>query len=164
MSTFNVKNPSALSLLQSISFTLSGPGAVPSRQEAPHPHQALMDPTNRFLLVPDLGADLVRVFDTTGGSLKVLDPLKLAPGSGPRHGVFVHGETDTYLYIVTELTNSLLGFKVTYDSNSLCFTQIYSSGTFGLNKPIPSGAAAAEIGVTVCLRALIHITVSRSQC
>src|SRR6184192_1465363 len=101
-----------------------------------------MDPTNRFLLVPDLGADLVRVFDTAGGKLAVLNPLKVAPGSGPRHGVFVHGETDTYLYILTELSNTLLGFKVTYDSNSIGFTQIYSSGTFGPSNPVPSGAAA----------------------
>lgn len=48
--------------VQDLTFTLSEPGPDPGRQEAPHPHEAILDPTGKYILVPDLGADLVRVF------------------------------------------------------------------------------------------------------
>jgi 6-phosphogluconolactonase (cycloisomerase 2 family) len=48
--------------VQDLTYTLAKPGPNPARQEAPHPHEALLDPTGKYILVPDLGADLVRVF------------------------------------------------------------------------------------------------------
>lgn len=51
-----------LEFLQNFPFTLTAPGTNPARQEAPHPHEALVDPTDSFIVVPDLGADLIRVF------------------------------------------------------------------------------------------------------
>jgi 6-phosphogluconolactonase (cycloisomerase 2 family) len=51
-----------LKSLQTFMFNLTAPGTNPSRQDAPHPHEVILDPTGSFIVVPDLGADLVRVF------------------------------------------------------------------------------------------------------
>src|SRR6266850_7764851 len=40
----------------------TGKGPTPSRQEAPHAHCIVPDPTNRFALAADLGADRVFVY------------------------------------------------------------------------------------------------------
>lgn len=48
--------------VQDLTYTLAEPGPNPTRQDAPHPHEALLDPTGKYILVPDLGADLVRIF------------------------------------------------------------------------------------------------------
>ncbi|RWA08166.1 hypothetical protein EKO27_g6946 [Xylaria grammica] len=38
-------------LVQNETFTLDQPGPNPERQDVPHPHQAILDPTARFILV-----------------------------------------------------------------------------------------------------------------
>jgi hypothetical protein len=37
-------------------------GPIASRQDDSHAHHVILDPSRRFFLVPDLGADLIRVF------------------------------------------------------------------------------------------------------
>lgn len=62
-------------------FKLDKPGYVPDRQEASHPHQVVFDDTKMY--VPDLGADLIRVFNTE--SYKKETAIEMKPGCGPRH-------------------------------------------------------------------------------
>lgn len=83
-----------------------GSGPVSSRQEGPHAHQVVLDPGQRFLLVPDLGVDKVYIyrFDGAGGSLEAnpdMPAFDLAPGAGPRHLVFDHSAS--FVYILNEL-------------------------------------------------------------
>ena len=70
-----------------VDFTGSGPNA--SRQQSPHPHQAVIDSARGRLLVPDLGADRVRVLDldTIPAALRhdAAADIVLHPGAGPRH-------------------------------------------------------------------------------
>jgi 6-phosphogluconolactonase (cycloisomerase 2 family) len=79
-----------------------------SGHDAPHAHQAITDPTGRFVLVSDLGTDRIYVyrFDKTAGKLAPNDPAfyQAAPGTGPRHLSFhpngrfaysVHEESST---------------------------------------------------------------------
>ena len=149
--TWDTTDPASLTLLTEEVFELEEPGADPERQEAPHPHQAITDPTGRFIVVPDLGADLVRVWATSESDLSAtpLEPLSIAAGSGPRHAAFaVHGDT-TYFYLVTELANTLLGYTVTYGEGTISFEQFYESGTHGKGIEVPADAAAAEIWVSV---------------
>uniref|UniRef100_A0A8H7TVL7 6-phosphogluconolactonase n=1 Tax=Bionectria ochroleuca TaxID=29856 RepID=A0A8H7TVL7_BIOOC len=148
--TWDRSDPSALELLQTEVYELAEPGANPERQEAPHPHQALLDPTGQYILVPDLGADLVRVYKTGTDDLAVtaVEPLQVPAGSGPRHAAFVKAANETYLYVVTELTNKILGYIVNYNEGSLGFEQVYESGTHGQGVEVPSTAAAAEILVS----------------
>ncbi|CRK16853.1 hypothetical protein BN1723_017493, partial [Verticillium longisporum] len=152
LTTINVTTLSSLTLLNTTTFTLPSPGPVPSRQEAPHPHQVAIDPTGRFLLVPDLGADLVRVYliDPSTLTLHSIEPLVTAPGSGPRHVVFFESPTGaTYLYLVTELANTITSYAVSYFGNDeIRFDRVFQCPTHGAGNTVPEGAAAAEIAIS----------------
>ncbi|KAL2011966.1 hypothetical protein VTN00DRAFT_4684 [Thermoascus crustaceus] len=75
--------------IQTFTYTLPKPGPDAARQDAPHPHQVFLDPTGSFLLSPDLGSDVVRVYAIdTSGRLNECSGISVTPGNGPRHGVF----------------------------------------------------------------------------
>ncbi|KAK4454344.1 Lactonase, 7-bladed beta-propeller-domain-containing protein [Podospora aff. communis PSN243] len=152
INTFNIADPTRLTPIQSEVFRLARPGANPKRQEAPHPHQAILDPTGNFLVVPDLGADLIRIFalnQTTLAYRTIQAPLASAAGSGPRHAAFVVGTSRTYFYVLNELDNTLVGYDVTYNSNStLGFRQLFRTSTHGDASTRPNGTTAAEILVS----------------
>ncbi|GAB7353491.1 hypothetical protein MBLNU459_g3941t2 [Dothideomycetes sp. NU459] len=144
------------SFLQSETFTLAAPGPNAARQDAPHEHEAILDPTGQFVLVPDLGADLVRIFaiDADTDELTPQTPLKVVAGSGPRHGVFynpygvVCEGCTSYFYLVTELGNTVTGYAVSYPAaGGMSFKQVYESSVYG-NLTMPAGNAAAEIAVS----------------
>ncbi|MFJ7165845.1 lactonase family protein [Streptomyces globosus] len=85
-------------------LTHRGGGPDPDRQEGPHAHQVLPDPSGRWVLAVDLGTDSVRVCrlaDTAAGALLPHAEVRLRPGSGPRHLAF-HPEGGT-AYVVHEL-------------------------------------------------------------
>jgi 6-phosphogluconolactonase (cycloisomerase 2 family) len=142
---------------QDFTYTLPHPGPDASRQDAPHEHEAILDPTGQYILVPDLGADLVRVYswDQETLDLKPLDPLQAAAGSGPRHAAFWNPYSvacqgcTTYLFLVAELASTVTSYAVAYKPNGggLSFEKVYESTTFGLLK-LPQGNAPAEIHVT----------------
>ncbi|KAI9708780.1 MAG: hypothetical protein M1820_003735 [Bogoriella megaspora] len=155
VSSFTLAANGSFSFLQDETFKLAKPGPNAARQDAPHEHEAILDPTGQFLLVPDLGADLVRVF-STDSSLKAtaLTPLTVAPGSGPRHAVFwtpdgvTGGTSPTFLYVVAELGQTVTGYSVSYPSSGgLAFKQVYTSKTYGSGSE-PAGTAPAEITIS----------------
>lgn len=90
---------------QVVRYTGSGPH--PDRQEGPHAHMVLPDPTGRRLLTADLGTDSVHVhrFDPRRGRLDEGTRVPMPPGSGPRHlalhpsgrAAYVLGELDSTL-------------------------------------------------------------------
>ena len=88
ISTFNLTTHLTPTPLQTLPFTLEHPGN--GSQASPHPHQVILDPSSKFILSPDLGADLVRVFSIASdtGLLKACPALKMPAGSGPRHAAF----------------------------------------------------------------------------
>ncbi|MEJ8645569.1 lactonase family protein [Streptomyces sp. MS1.HAVA.3] len=67
-----------------------GSGLDADRQEGPHAHQVLPDPTGRWVLSVDLGTDAVRVcaLDAATGELRVHAETTLRAGTGPRHLAF----------------------------------------------------------------------------
>ncbi|KAL0769424.1 hypothetical protein CaCOL14_008732 [Colletotrichum acutatum] len=151
VSWFDISSPAALTAVKSETFNMSAPGPNPSRQDAPHPHEVFLDPKGQFVLVPDLGADLVRVFAVDGANnLAAVDPLVAAPGSGPRHVEFlVTPEGKTYLYLISELANTVTAYDVTYRENkTLGFTEVFSGSTYGAGASAPAGASAAEIWIS----------------
>ncbi|KAF2488861.1 carboxy-cis,cis-muconate cyclase-like protein [Lophium mytilinum] len=156
ISTWSKTPSGAIAPIQNITFTLATPGPNPDRQAAPYEHEAILDPTGQFLLFPDLGADLVRVFsfDPSTSLLSAQDPLKAAPGSGPRHAVFWSPKTPytqgkpLFFFLIAELSNTITSYAVTYPkSGGLVFTEVQTVTVFG-DKPVPSTAAAAEIVVS----------------
>ncbi|MFG2206695.1 lactonase family protein [Streptomyces sp. NPDC048638] len=83
-------------------LTHRGSGPKSERQEGPHAHAVLPDPSGRWLLSVDLGTDAVRVCARDGGgALTVRDEVALRPGSGPRHLAF-HPRGDR-AYVINEL-------------------------------------------------------------
>lgn len=71
-------------------LVLSGSTGVAPRQLAPHPHQIVHDAERRRVLVPDLGADLIRVVDLDAENPHSVRytgarDIRLHRGAGPRH-------------------------------------------------------------------------------
>lgn len=141
---------------QIFNITIAKPGPNAARQAASHPHQVLVDPTNRYLLVPDLGADLIRVFyiDPTTLQLSQKPSIPVEAGSGPRHGAFqvthnkTSGENQVYYYLVTELASTLTSYHVKYLplNAGIQLQRVKSMKTYGDNKdPVFAGTAASEI-------------------
>lgn len=88
-------------------------GSGPSpRQKGPHAHSVLLDPSGRWLIVGDLGADRVFVyrFDPRTRALAPGGPpfVQAAPGSGPRHAAFAGG--GRFLYVANELSGDVTGY------------------------------------------------------
>ncbi|KAF2872080.1 6-phosphogluconolactonase [Massariosphaeria phaeospora] len=114
--------------LQTLKYTMAAPGPNRGRQDAPHPHHVFVDPTGDFLLVPDLGADIIRIYqiEKTSGQLKECPGATTPPGTGPRHGTFWsptgantssrirRGADSTMLFVANELANSVAGWSVSY--------------------------------------------------
>jgi 6-phosphogluconolactonase (cycloisomerase 2 family) len=75
----------------------------------PHPHQAIFDPTEQFVVVPDKGLNQVHVFrfDAARGKLVACDPpfTKTRSGAVPRHVVF-HPHRP-YAYLVNEADSTV---------------------------------------------------------
>lgn len=122
--------------MQTLTYTMSGRGPNFQRQDAPHPHHAFPDPTGDFLIVPDLGADQIRInkIDADSGKLTECPSGTPVGGTGPRHGVFwtpggrnssisrVRRQSSSpVLYIANELSNSVSAWGVTYEAGG-CLT------------------------------------------
>ena len=145
-------------------FELTAPGTNSARQDAPHPHEVILDPTDSFIVVPDLGADLVRVFsiDKKTSLLTERDPCEVPTGSGPRHGTFLKTRSGkTFFFLISELANTIASYEVTYCDTGLNFTNVFTSGTYG-DQSIPEGAAAAEVLLSVRLTP-IYIVLDRTD-
>ncbi len=83
-------------------------GPVAARQEAPHPHSAMLSPDDRFLLVNDLGNDDIVIFPIHFDTARLGTPHVIpsrSPGSGPRHLAF--HPNGRWVYGVDELSNRI---------------------------------------------------------
>lgn len=139
-----------------------------AQQDAPHPHQVILDPTGSFLLSPDLGADLLRVYSINPhtGHLHTCPSVNITFGSGPRHGVFWSDSTgpgkathssgvrrqrqvaavgETMMYLLNEIGGTLMAFEVSYvRSGCLDFRKVQTMVPYS-NGEMPEGATPAEI-------------------
>src|SRR6267378_2169033 len=87
----------------------TGKGPTPERQEAPHAHCIIPDPSNRFALAADLGADRVFVYrlDLGGKALHHIEEgdAVMRPGAGPRHLAF--HPTLPLVFVANELDSTV---------------------------------------------------------
>jgi 6-phosphogluconolactonase len=94
----------------------SGSSVDPARQKGPHAHAVVLSPDNRFLFVPDLGTDQVKIYrvDARKGTFSPNDPAsgQVKAGYGPRH--FAFGRGGKYAYALCEMGSSVAVFS--YDS------------------------------------------------
>jgi 6-phosphogluconolactonase len=91
----------------------TGSSVNPQRQTHAYAHSTIVDPSNRFVLVADLGVDKVFVyrFNAQDGSLAPNDPpfVAVAPGSGPRHVKF--HPNGRWVYLINEIASTIVGFN-----------------------------------------------------
>ncbi|KAL9107489.1 MAG: hypothetical protein Q9227_007590 [Pyrenula ochraceoflavens] len=159
LQTYNVTQSGHFNLLQTFTYT-AAPGPVPNRQDAPHLHEAILDPTQQYLLIPDLGADLVRILaiDSQTNTLTELSPLHTASGSGPRHGAFsLDPISGSYIfYLDAEISSTVTAYRVSYSNGTaggLTFNEIGVYSSLAPGQAIPptttgeSTGVAAEIAV-----------------
>jgi len=126
-----------------------GPNA--NRQEAPHPHQAVLDNTGRFFVVNDLGTDTLLVIDSENDQFEVVNRVRVTPdGCGPRHGAFFPRGADaaTHYMLLCEMLNLVEVFQVTYTDNNMQFVPVQVLSTFGQDSP-PVDLAVATAGEIV---------------
>jgi len=138
--------------LQTFTYTMAAPGPVPNRQDAPHPHETILDPTEQYLLVNDLGADLVRIYAINAdNTLTTTPPLNAKPGSGPRHAAFslnpISGEY--VFYLAAEIASTVTAYRVSYLPNmgGLNFSEIAAYDSLGPGHPIPATTTGESTGV-----------------
>jgi 6-phosphogluconolactonase len=105
----------------------SGPNA--ERQEGPHSHAAVLSPDNRFLFVPDLGTDQIKIYrvDAAKHTFHPNDPsfASVKAGLGPRH--FVFGADGKFAYVVCEMGSSVAAFSYDAAKGSLTPLQTISN-------------------------------------
>ena len=120
-------------------------GPNKERQEGPHAHWIQPSPDNRFVLVADLGLDeiLVYRFNPANGSIARNEPAfaKVAPGAGPRHGMFSFD--GKFVFVVSELNSTVTTFSYDQGRGSLNGPQATSM----LPNDFHGRNDAAEIGL-----------------
>ncbi len=94
-------------------FQYTGHGRDAARQEAPHAHRVTVTPSNKFLLVNDLGLDVIHIYslDTATATITPNEtPEWKAPaGSGPRALLF--HPNGRYAFCVTEMGCQVIVLK-----------------------------------------------------
>ena len=94
-----------------------------------NPHSIQADPSNRFVYVPNTGADkiLQYAFDAKAGTLApcAKPEVATAAGTGPRH--FWFHPKQQRVYFVNEKGSSVTGFDIDASSGSLTAFQTIST-------------------------------------
>jgi 6-phosphogluconolactonase len=118
--------------------TGSGPNA--ERQEAAHAHCIVADPSNRFVLAADLGADRVFVYrlDLEGKSLRHVEggDAVMRSGAGPRHIAF--HPTLALVFVANELDSTVATLRFDAERGALSLLDAGSTlpaGWTGTNYP-----------------------------
>ena len=135
----------------------TGRGPNGERQEAPHAHCILPDPSNRFALAADLGADRVFVYrlDVGGKSLDHLDggDAVMHPGAGPRHLAF--HPTRPLVFVANELDSTVATLRFDAERGALSPLDTVATvpaGWTGTNYPADIHVAATGRTVYVSNR------------
>ncbi len=130
----------------------AGRGPRADRQEAPHAHCVVPDPSNRWAVAADLGTDRLTVYriDLAAGTLAAAGAAAAPPGSGPRHLAF--HPSGRVLYAVGELDLTLLAFPFDPAAGTLGAPAV--APLLGAAAGAPAGSTAADLHVHPSGRAL----------
>ena len=98
-----------------------GSSVNPRRQQGPHAHCIVLDPTGRYAYAADLGIDKVMIYqlDQEQGQLLPNTPpfVEMAPGAGPRH--FVFHPDGVHAFAINELDSTITAFEFDGTSGAL---------------------------------------------
>ena len=119
-----------------------GNGPNTARQQGPHAHCSMVDPTDRWVLVADLGLDQVLIYQLDTQNRKLIPgpqpSFKLAAGAGPRHLAFhPNGKS---VYIINEMGMTLT--SASWDSETGKLTEIATVATVPEKEILPSWSTA----------------------
>ncbi|MDO4550080.1 MAG: lactonase family protein [Planctomycetia bacterium] len=144
-SCFTLNPDGSLGTLMNL-ITLHGHGPNKSRQSASHPHWIHADPTGKYILLCDLGADRIYSFhlnDTKSAWIPNENQpyATVSSGAGCRHGAF--SDDGRYLFILNEISCTLDIFS--FCSSSGILTNIHSAAT------LPSEFCGENKSAGICL-------------
>lgn len=93
-------------------FQHHGKSIHPQRQCAPHAHSVIFHPREHWMVVPDLGADMLAVYRYEENPLEVRleQTLPVRAGSGPRSGEF--SQDGRHFYLLNELSCDVVHYTV----------------------------------------------------
>jgi len=128
VSAFPLEADGRLGVMSAL-MAAQGSSVNPQRQEGPHAHETVISADNRFLYVPDLGLDQIRIYklDPARAKLTPSDPpfVKEEPGSGPRHIAF--SPNGKHAYVINELKSAVYVFN--YDAAAGALQQVQTVST-----------------------------------
>jgi len=106
-------------------------------------HQVRVHPSNRFVYIPCLGNDHIRIleFDADAGTLENLNVARIPAGSGPRHMDF--HPTSPLAYVINERSSTVTILEV-LGSGELSVLETVSAQPAG----VMSGSASSDIHVS----------------
>lgn len=129
-------------------------------------HGVATDPSEKYVAVPDLGADQVRFFERSPNTtiyIKEAEDLmvQLPPRTKPRHALFFRhtptadsaADMPVYLFVVGELSNTITTINITYAGAAITeakvsrVTDIFNHTRWQNDSAVHSIARAAEIKV-----------------
>ena len=130
------------------SFTQhTGSSVNPNRQKEPHAHGIYIDPANRFVFVPDLGLDQIKIYrlDPAHGTMKPnsIPFASVAPGSGPRH--FALDPKGHFGYVINEMLCTVTAFA--YDSTAGGLKEFQTVSTLPQGMAVDRSYSTAEVFV-----------------
>jgi 6-phosphogluconolactonase len=116
------------------------------RQESAHPHSIFTDPSDRFVVVPDLGLDKIIVYriNREQKTFELHDEVDVTPGSGPRH--FVFHPSGAFAYVIQELNSTITAFSYDKEKGKLEAIQIVNT----LPDDYVGDNSCAEIQISPC--------------
>lgn len=124
-----------------------GTSVDPKRQAGPHAHAVEIDAANKYVFVPELGADEVRIYELDAAAGKITpNPnqafVKVAPGAGPRQ--LVMHPNGKFAYLINELNSTMTAYG--YDPAKGTLTELQTLPT------LPAGyhahSTCAEVQIT----------------
>ncbi|KAI1088862.1 putative isomerase YbhE [Rostrohypoxylon terebratum] len=130
----------SLKLIKSLEI----PGKPSPGRNHHRPHQAVLDPSGRFFVVPNLSGDTLLFIDTANDLYEITSTLAVFTGFGPRRVEFVQFGEKTLLVILGELSNQVLLYEGSCES--AVWTPAAQCDTYnGATKP--ADAKAGELVV-----------------
>lgn len=113
LSVFKTDNGKLLPVVQHIVY--KGSGINKARQQAPHAHQAVISPDQRYLYVTDLGTDMIHQhkIKEDGTVEETSKDISVTPGSGARHITF--NKDGSMVYLISEMSGTVDVFSVSKD-------------------------------------------------
>lgn len=118
------------------------------RQDGPHPHSIVPDPSGDYVMVCDLGMDQIVIYRIEEGKLVTHKEAEQPKGAGPRHLVF--HPNGQFAYVANELDNTVSAFLFDAHFGELQPLQHLST----LPEDYREENTAADIRVTPCGRFL----------